>query len=60
VKSKDRGTPVTSALNWTDYDEQEARRQINAITLEEAIRELDTILANLHINPVSPSSLRVP
>ncbi len=47
VKSKDRGTPVTNALNWTDYDEQEAKRQINAITLEEAKKELDILMANL-------------
>lgn len=44
VKSARRGAPVTNALNWTDYDEQEAKRQINAITFEEAQKELDFIV----------------
>lgn len=52
IKSASRGVPVTTALNWTDYDEREAKRQINAITLEEAKKEVDILMTNLHRKPV--------
>lgn len=50
VKSNDRGKPLTNSLNWTVYDEKEARRQMDEITLEQAIQELNILMQNLSKN----------